>query len=160
MRRGRTLPAPARQRGDPQSSSSACQGGSDRIGRHLRARDQRIEIDRIVRDRREQRLLHHVVAGVIVRGGVGCLARADAGGSIVQHILRGLDQLAPSRISLCAGLVENGEWIDPGIANTSRPCSPARRAVMSEPDDSVASTTSTPRASPLTAVDCGAENFP
>ena len=55
---------------------------------------------------------------------------------------------APSRISWWQPF-ENGEWIEPGIANTSRPCSPARRAVMSEPDDSVASTTSTPRARPL-----------
>ena len=43
----------------------------------------------------------------------------------------------------------SGEWIEPGNAKTSRPCSAASRAVMSEPDDSVASTTSTPRARPL-----------
>ena len=41
-----------------------------------------------------------------------------------------------------------GEWIDPGIANTSRPASAARRAVMSEPDRTAASTTSVPRARP------------
>ena len=41
-----------------------------------------------------------------------------------------------------------GEWIDPGIANTSRPASAASRAVMSEPDCTAASTTSVPRASP------------
>ncbi len=39
---------------------------------------------------------------------------------------------APSRISRWQPL-ENGEWIEPGIAKTSRPWSPARRAVMSEP---------------------------
>ena len=31
---------------------------------------------------------------------------------------------APSRISLWQPF-DNGEWIEPGIANTSRPCSPA-----------------------------------
>ncbi len=41
-----------------------------------------------------------------------------------------------------------GEWIEPGIANTSRPASAARRAVMSEPDCTAASTTSVPRARP------------
>ncbi len=56
--------------------------------------------------------------------------------------------LAPSRISLWQPR-ENGEWIDPGMAKRSRPCSPAMRAVMSEPDETVASTTSTPRARPL-----------
>ena len=34
-----------------------------------------------------------------------------------------------------------GEWIEPGMANTSRPCSAASRAVISEPDCSAASTT-------------------
>ena len=37
----------------------------------------------------------------------------------------------------------------PGIANTSRPCSAAWRAVISEPDCAAASTTSTPAARPL-----------
>ena len=55
---------------------------------------------------------------------------------------------APSRRSLWQPL-ENGEWMEPGIANTSRPCSPASRAVISEPDERVASTTSTPFARPL-----------
>src|SRR5262249_2301919 len=32
----------------------------------------------------------------------------------------------------------------PGTANTSRPCSPAKRAVISEPERSAASTTTTP----------------
>ena len=41
-----------------------------------------------------------------------------------------------------------GVWIEPGIANTSRPASAARRAVMSDPDCSAASTTSVPRARP------------
>jgi hypothetical protein len=37
----------------------------------------------------------------------------------------------------------------PGTAKTSRPCSSASRAVMSEPESSEASTTTTPRLSPL-----------
>jgi hypothetical protein len=38
------------------------------------------------------------------------------------------------------------EWIDPGIAKTSRALLGAKRAVMSEPLGLPASTTSTPRA--------------
>ena len=45
--------------------------------------------------------------------------------------------------------LESGEWIDPGTANTSRPCSAALRAVISEPDASAASTTRQPCARPL-----------
>ena len=41
-----------------------------------------------------------------------------------------------------------GAWMEPGMANTSRPCSAAKRAVMREPDLSAASTTSVPCASP------------
>ena len=41
-----------------------------------------------------------------------------------------------------------GEWIEPGIAKTSRPASAASRAVISEPDCTAASTTSVPRARP------------
>lgn len=37
-----------------------------------------------------------------------------------------------------------GAWIEPGIANTSRPCSVASLAVISEPDARAASTTSVP----------------
>jgi hypothetical protein len=40
-------------------------------------------------------------------------------------------------------------WIEPGMANTSRPCSAARRAVISEPLRTAASTTSVPSAKPL-----------
>ena len=38
--------------------------------------------------------------------------------------------------------------MDPGMANTSRPCSLARRAVISDPDAGAASTTSVPCARP------------
>src|SRR3546814_11998458 len=41
-----------------------------------------------------------------------------------------------------------GLWIEPGTANTSRPASLARRAVIRAPERSAASTTSTPSDSP------------
>ncbi len=43
---------------------------------------------------------------------------------------------------------DRGSSGEPGIANTSRPCSPAIRAVISEPERRVASITRTPRAMP------------
>ncbi len=51
--------------------------------------------------------------------------------------------LAPSRIRRWQPRA-SGEWMEPGMANTSRPLSVARRAVISEPLLSAASTTSTP----------------
>ena len=46
--------------------------------------------------------------------------------------------------------------MEPGTAMTSRPCSPARRAVMSEPDRAAASITSTPRERPdISRLRCG-----
>ncbi|MNE66012.1 hypothetical protein D3C80_1615400 [compost metagenome] len=39
--------------------------------------------------------------------------------------------------------------MEPGMAYTSRPCSPARRAVINEPLATLASTTSTPSDKPL-----------
>ena len=44
---------------------------------------------------------------------------------------------------------DSGECIDPGIANTSRPCSSASLAVIKEPDASAASTTRQPLDKPL-----------
>ena len=41
-----------------------------------------------------------------------------------------------------------GEWIEPGMAKTSRPASRASRAVISEPERIAASTTRVPRARP------------
>ena len=41
-----------------------------------------------------------------------------------------------------------GAWMEPGMANTSRPCSTASRAVINEPDANAASTTSVPCDSP------------
>ncbi len=43
----------------------------------------------------------------------------------------------------------SGLWMDPGIAKTSRPCSRASRAVINDPLWIAASTTRTPRLSPL-----------
>ena len=55
--------------------------------------------------------------------------------------------LAPSRIRRWQPRAR-GEWMEPGIAKTSRPHSAARRAVISDPLCTAASTTSTPRARP------------
>ena len=43
----------------------------------------------------------------------------------------------------------SGLWMEPGMANTSRPCSRAARAVIREPERSAASTTRVPRLRPL-----------
>ena len=51
--------------------------------------------------------------------------------------------VAPSRISRLQPAVRGSSGL-PGTAMTSRPCSPASRAVMSEPDFSTASTTTVP----------------
>ena len=46
--------------------------------------------------------------------------------------------------------------MEPGTASTSRPCSPARRAVMSDPERAAASITSTPSESPdISRLRCG-----
>src|SRR6185503_1429940 len=55
---------------------------------------------------------------------------------------------APSLINLWQPF-ESVAWIEPGTANTSRFWRSASNAVMSEPLSSAASTTSTPRTSPL-----------
>lgn len=55
---------------------------------------------------------------------------------------------APCLIKLC-GPALNDEKIGPGTAKTSRPCSKAQSAVISDPLFSAASTTKTPKLSPL-----------
>jgi hypothetical protein len=63
-----------------------------------------------------------------------------------------LGALADERVA-ALGL---GAWIDPGIANTSRPASDASRAVISEPERSAASTTSVPSDRPaMMRLRCG-----
>ena len=59
-----------------------------------------------------------------------------------------LISFAPSLINLWVP-VESSEKISPGTAKTSRPCSPARRAVMSAPLRFDASTTTVPSVNPL-----------
>ena len=59
-----------------------------------------------------------------------------------------LDELRACRISRWQPRA-SGLWIEPGIANTSRPCSAASRAVISDPLCSAASTTSVPTDRPL-----------
>ncbi len=56
--------------------------------------------------------------------------------------------MAPCLASLFVPLLV-AEKMLPGTANTSRPCSSAQSAVMSEPLLAAASTTTTPRARPL-----------
>jgi len=55
---------------------------------------------------------------------------------------------------------ERGSSGLPGTANTSRPCSPANRAVISEPDRSAASTTTTPSEIPEFRQLWRGESFP
>jgi hypothetical protein len=50
-----------------------------------------------------------------------------------QHVGRRVDQLGAFADQDVAALGQRA-WIEPGIANTSLPCSAAWRAVMSEPD--------------------------
>lgn len=56
-------------------------------------------------------------------------------------------RIAPCRIRSLVPL-QRGSRGEPGTANTSRPCSRARRDVISDPDFRAASTTSTPWESP------------
>ena len=72
---------------------------------------------------------------------------APSGASSSRMSLALSTSLAPCLISAWQPR-DCGEWIEPGIAKTSRPASSASRAVISEPDCRAASTTSVPRASP------------
>ena len=81
------------------------------------------------------------------RRGAAALARAGSL-QLLEDVLRGFDELG-ALLDQAWQPLASGEWIEPGIANTSLPCSFASRAVMSEPLDSAASTTRQPRASPL-----------
>lgn len=85
-----------------------------------------------------------MVGDTVVRA-AGRRIHRDA--DFLENIPRRFDQLGPCFISLWQPL-DNGEWMEPGMAKTSRPCSAASRAVISVPLRSAASTTSTPRASP------------
>ncbi len=79
-------------------------------------------------------------------GGMACGSGSCSSANIVLGALNQLgavaDQLGGSRAPWDCGST-------PGMANTSRPCSPARRAVTSEPLCLAASTTSVPRLRPL-----------
>ena len=72
---------------------------------------------------------------------------ARAGGPSCQHIGGGLGQRRAIAQQLVAAAAR-GSSGEPGTANTSRPCSSAKRAVISEPDLAPASTTTTPSARP------------
>jgi len=111
-------------------------------GRLSGALYQRVEVHRIVTQCcQKPRLLG---CGARRLGG----ARARVGGLGGWHGRRWLVQAQLLQDVLRRLPLDSVEWIDPGTANTSRPCSPARRAVIRLPERSAASITSTPRASP------------
>ena len=103
--------------------------------RPRRGRVRAISVSRshgIVARARRARALQRARASRVARARArGARARAAPSSSRMSCAVS--TSFAPSRMSLWQPL-ENGEWIDPGIANTSRPCSPASRAVMSEPE--------------------------
>ena len=98
----------------------------------------------------------HVGGGSASSGGVAAGEQRDAGqpsrervvGQVVQHVLR------PSRSGARPGgsgrwrRAQRGSSGEPGTANSSRPASWARRAVIRLPERSAASTTTTPSARP------------
>ncbi len=133
------------------SSSSAVSAAATAAAGSPRACGERVDVGRVVAQRRDDRASRRRRRR---RAGAGSAPASWATPMRETRARRGCPVRSrrasrPSRMSRWPPF-ENGEWIDPGSANTSRPCSPASRAVMSDPDDSVASTTSTPRARPLT----------
>ena len=87
-------------------------------------------------------------SALVGRGSRGSGRRHAVEAQFFQDVVAPIStSLAPWRISAWQPR-DCGEWIEPGIANTSLPCSAASRAVISEPDCSAASTTSVPRDRP------------
>ena len=92
-----------------------------------------------------------------IKGSRGCICRAIARGGGVSRCNNGPSwvrisaavsvRVAPLRSKSLQPRLR-GSSGEPGTANTSRPCSSAKRAVISEPDFAAASTTTTPRAMP------------
>ena len=117
------------------SSSSARQRRGRGRGAQPGPRDQRVDVGRVVARARASTARRGSASGVGPRGAGAAGAAAAAAGkrSSSRMSCAVSTSLAPSRISRWQPL-ENGEWIEPGIANTSRPCSAARRAVISEPE--------------------------
>ena len=144
---------PGRRATRPSSSSSsrrACSSAALPAG----ARDQRVERrpgrSRARRAAGRRRRLRRRALRAASAGG-----RGAAGAAPRARPARDSTSLAPCLISAWQPR-DCGEWIEPGIANTSRPASAASRAVISEPDCSAASTTSVPRARPaMMRLRCG-----
>ena len=113
----------------------------ERSGRLAGAGHERIERDRLEAERGEQR-----DPPCPEVGGGRRAPRRGAAGSLSSSRMSSArsTSLAPWRSSAWQPR-DCGEWIEPGMANTSRPASTARRAVISEPDCTAASTTSVPR---------------
>ena len=112
-----------------------------------------IERDRVEAERVEDRVVGPA------RAATGALGRASTAPAAAQ-VLRGCRSTLSTSFAPCLISAwqprDCGEWIEPGIANTSRPASCASRAVISEPDCSAASTTSVPRARPaMMRLRCG-----
>ena len=115
----------------PSSSSSSRRADSSAAAQPVRA-DQRVERHRVVAERLEQRICRRAAGAALRRvGGRGGARRQPAARRGCRA--RCSTSLAPCLISAWQPRA-CGEWIEPGIANTSRPASAASRAVISEPD--------------------------
>ena len=99
------LPAAARQRSDAPGELERHQSGGDRFGRRARARDERVDVDRIIAHRREHRTRRRV-GGRSRAGGVGTAASACADPQLVEHVLRGFDELRAFADQLVAAFRE------------------------------------------------------
>lgn len=110
-------------------------------GRHAGARDQGIQAHGFEAERVKQRVFR---PGTRVRVPGAVRSRAGAKASRSSSTSSALStSFAPCRSNAWHPRA-CGAWMEPGMAKTSLPCSAARRAVMSEPDCSAASTTSVP----------------
>ena len=145
--------AMARQHGDPAAEFQLEQGGLDRRAGQAGAADHLVDVGR-------------VEAEMFQDGALG--SGEGFGGGMVG--LRRLGQAGPAPAGACAGSRgstsdalstrwapvrirsleprQRGSSGEPGTANSSRPISAAKRAVMSEPERGAASTTMTPRERP------------
>ena len=134
--------------GRPGPASSRSSSRADSVGgAQAGAGDQRVEADRIEAERVEERVLGRSARRCRAGGGDAMRATRPRAAPAPRGCRAALStSLAPCLMSAWQPR-DCGEWIEPGIANTSRPASSASRAVISEPDCTAASTTSVPRAS-------------
>ena len=87
------------------SSSSVIECRGDRVGAESRARDQQVEVDRVVPDRRAAARAHPAAARARRLQSAQCGAIA-ASPQLLEHVLRGLDQLRAFADQLVAALRE------------------------------------------------------